>query len=67
MISRLTLLVPVAIIITTAFAHAVDLKDITYTTKDAGKVVFSRQIFIWVKKPGQPRISVARPATRVVN
>jgi len=43
MIPRLTLLVPVALIITTAFAQAMDLKDITYTTKDAGRVVFSHK------------------------
>jgi c(7)-type cytochrome triheme protein len=43
MIPRLTLLIPVALIATTAFAHAMDLKDITFTTKDAGKVVFSHK------------------------
>lgn len=41
MISRLTLLVPVVFISTATLCLAVELKDITFTTKDAGKVVFS--------------------------
>ena len=56
MIYRLTLLVPVALIITTAFAHAVDLKDITYTTKDAGKVVFSHKSHLGKKTRTTPKI-----------
>ena len=43
MIPRLTLLIPAALIVTTVFVHAMDLKDITYTTRDAGKVVFSHK------------------------
>jgi c(7)-type cytochrome triheme protein len=43
MISRLTLLVPIALVAITAYASAMDLKDITFTTRDAGKVVFSHK------------------------
>jgi len=41
MIARLTLLIPVMIISTAALGLGVELKDITFTTKDAGKVVLT--------------------------
>ena len=43
MISRLTLLIPAALLAATTLAPAMELKDITFTTKDAGKVVFSHK------------------------
>ena len=41
MISRLIILIPAALLAAATLAPAMDLKEITYTTKDAGKVVFS--------------------------
>jgi c(7)-type cytochrome triheme protein len=49
MISRLTLLIPVMIISTAALGLGVELKDITFTTKDAGKVVFSHKTHLGKK------------------
>ena len=43
MISRLTLLIPSLLLAATTLAPAMELKDITFTTKDAGKVVFSHK------------------------
>jgi c(7)-type cytochrome triheme protein len=43
MISRLTLLIPAVLLAATTLAPAMELKDITFSTKDAGKVVFSHK------------------------
>jgi c(7)-type cytochrome triheme protein len=43
MITRFTLLVPVIIFATAQLCTAMDLKDITFQTKDAGKVIFSHK------------------------
>ena len=41
--SRLTVLVPLVLFAAVPYASALELKDITYTTTDAGKVVFSHK------------------------
>jgi c(7)-type cytochrome triheme protein len=43
MISRFILLIPAVIISAASLCFAVDLKEITFTTRDAGKVVFSHK------------------------
>jgi len=49
MISRLTLLISVVIFSTASISFSVDLKDITFTTRDAGKVVFSHKTHLGKK------------------
>jgi c(7)-type cytochrome triheme protein len=43
MMSRFAILIPAFILAATTLAPAVELKEITYNTKDAGKVVFSHK------------------------
>jgi len=47
--SRLTLLIAVMFTATASLCLAVELKDITFTTKDAGKVVFSHKAHLGKK------------------
>jgi c(7)-type cytochrome triheme protein len=47
--SRLTLLIPVILFTTASLSLSVDLKDITFTTKDVGKVVFSHKTHLGKK------------------
>lgn len=49
MISRLTVIITAALLCTATLAPALELKDITYTTTDAGKVVFSHKVHLQKK------------------
>ncbi len=49
MISRLTVIVTAALLGTATWAPALELKDITFTTADAGKVVFSHKVHLQKK------------------
>jgi len=49
MISRLTVLIMTALLASATIAPALELKDITYNTKDAGKVVFSHKVHLQKK------------------
>jgi c(7)-type cytochrome triheme protein len=57
MISRLTLLIPAALLAATTLAPAMELKDITYATKDAGKVIFSHKNHLHKKTRTSPNFS----------
>ena len=49
MISRITVMITAALLGTAALASALELKDITFTTTDAGKVVFSHKVHLQKK------------------
>lgn len=47
---NLTLFITLTILVSGMIAHALDLKDITFATKNAGKVVFSHKVHIRQKR-----------------
>ncbi len=57
MISRLTVLFTAAFLAAASLASALELKDITYTTKDAGKVVFSHKTHLQKKSKKNPNFN----------
>ena len=52
-----TLLIPAAIFVAASLAPALELKDVTYTTTDAGKVVFSHKTHLQKKSRTTPNFS----------
>jgi c(7)-type cytochrome triheme protein len=57
MISRLTLLIPTALLAATTIAPAMELKDIQYVTKDAGTVIFSHKAHLQKKTRTTPNFN----------
>ena len=57
MISRLTLLFTAALLAAASLAGALELKDITYNTTDAGKVVFSHKSHLQKKSRKNPNFN----------
>ena len=57
MISRFAILIPAFILAAATLAPAIELKDITYTTMDAGKVVFSHKSHLQKKGRTTPNFS----------
>lgn len=57
MISRLTVMITAALLGAGTFASALELKDITYTTTDAGKVVFSHKVHLQKKTRTTPNLN----------
>ena len=55
--SRLILLIPAALLAAASFAPAMELKDVTYTTTNAGKVVFSHTVHMQKKERTTPNFS----------
>ena len=49
MISRITVMITAALLSVAAAAPALELKDVTFTTADAGKVVFSHKVHLQKK------------------
>jgi c(7)-type cytochrome triheme protein len=57
MISRLTVMITAALLGTASLAPALELKDITYTTTDAGKVIFSHKVHLQKKTRTGPNFN----------
>jgi c(7)-type cytochrome triheme protein len=57
MISRLTVMILAALLGTATIATALELKEITYTTADAGKVVFSHKMHLQKKTRTTPNLN----------
>jgi len=57
MIFRSALFITVALLALTSFAAAIELKDVQYTTKDAGKVIFSHKSHLQKKTRTTPNFS----------